>query len=171
MWVSLKDRSEAIEKIKLIFCSSLNLEASEIKSKVSFERYGLESVKAMEITKSLEEIFGRLPSTLLYEHNSIDSLVDFLITEKPEYFINHLDAPIDVAGESNKNTGVALEEPISTPETENPPSILDSFIHSLSDEALQRHVNQLNDTEVDKLLSKLLNNKSESNMEQNSYES
>jgi len=143
-----------IEKIRLVFSASLNIEKEDLKDKVSFDNYGLESVKAMEITRTLEESYGKLPSTLLYEHQNIESLVNYLVSEKSESLI-----------ETHTHTRT-----VGISEADEPPTALNTFIQSLTSDELRLHIDKLNDNEVDNLLNNLLKN-ADSQMEQNSYES
>jgi len=143
-----------IEKIRSVFSASLNIEKEDLKDKVSFDNYGLESVKAMEITRTLEEIYGKLPSTLLYEHQNIESLVNYLVSEKSESLI-----------ETDTHTRA-----VGISEADEPPTALNTFIQSLTSDELRLHIDKLNDNEVDNLLNNLLKN-ADSQMEQNSYES
>lgn len=59
----------------------LNLSSDRIESDVSFDIYGIDSVAALNITRTFERFFGPLPKTLLYENQSVDELVEYFILE------------------------------------------------------------------------------------------
>jgi polyketide synthase PksN len=143
-----------IEKIKSIFSTSLNIEKHELKDKVNFDSYGIESVKAMEITRALEESYGKLSSTLLYEYQNIESVVNYLVSEKSEQFIE---------ADSHSHT-------IRTNNADISPTPFNTLIQSLTSDELRLHIDKMNDNEVDNLLNNLLQN-ADLQTEQNSYES
>jgi len=45
----------------------------------TLEPYGVDSIKILELVRLLEKTFGPLPKTLLFEHNSIRKLTDYLV--------------------------------------------------------------------------------------------
>ncbi|WP_193518326.1 SDR family NAD(P)-dependent oxidoreductase [Nocardiopsis kunsanensis] len=48
------------------------------------ERYGFDSVMALNVVRALENDFGDLPPTLLFEHRTVDGLAAHLSAERPE---------------------------------------------------------------------------------------
>jgi acyl carrier protein len=54
---------------------SLNLQPDEIDTSVAFDRYGMDSVVAVELTGDLEKLAGRsLSPTLMYDYPTIEAL-------------------------------------------------------------------------------------------------
>jgi acyl transferase domain-containing protein/SAM-dependent methyltransferase len=66
------------QRLIAIFADILKLDAEPMRVDDPFDRYGVESVTALEIVARLEQEFGDLPKTLLFEHNTIASLAAFL---------------------------------------------------------------------------------------------
>jgi acyl carrier protein len=56
--------------------SALKLQASQVDPTVAFDRYGLDSQQAVEVTTALGEGLGlgELPPTLLYDYPTIEQL-------------------------------------------------------------------------------------------------
>ncbi|TRX76729.1 type I polyketide synthase [Pseudomonas mangiferae] len=71
----------AASALKDLLAKALKRPVEKIARDVSFERYGVDSIILAELTVKLEQRFGSLPSTLLYEHQTVDEL--------SRYFIRH----------------------------------------------------------------------------------
>ncbi len=65
--------------LKNILSETINLAPEKINSKVSFERYGIDSVMIIEFNQKLEKDFKNLPKTLLFEYTSLDGLIDYFM--------------------------------------------------------------------------------------------
>ncbi|MGR8931281.1 MAG: SDR family NAD(P)-dependent oxidoreductase [Gammaproteobacteria bacterium] len=143
--------------VKNVFVRQLSIDRDALKPNLSFDQYGLESVAAMEITRALEDIFGSLPATTLFEHSSIGKLSEFLIAEFPE------------------QCGQLSIEAAAPP----PPSMISdrhqtiptsSIEPEYSADELRRKVEALSEYEVDSLLAGLLNTEREPIMEHEANE-
>ncbi len=66
-----------------VFAETLKLEPSEIDPVESYDRYGVDSLVAMDIRANLEKSIGPLATPLLFEGVSLDGLADVLMREKP----------------------------------------------------------------------------------------
>lgn len=141
--------------LQKVFSDALAMSPQELGFKVNFDKYGLESVKATEITRKLSEHYGELPSTLLFEYQTLTSLSKFLVSERTE-------SCRKIATKS-QNTRSSSATTISVKQSRNETP--------LSESDLKERVNQLTDSEVDSLLNNLLGSLTDVNMEQNSYES
>jgi acyl carrier protein len=139
-----------------IFAKAMAMLPGDFDQNVCFDKYGLESVKAIEITQELSDIYGDLPATLLFEHQTLTSLAEFIVDEK--------NAKCRTLG---KTTGA--QRPITNAPAVEVPLVPTQVSSSESD--LRERVNQLTDSEVDSLLDKLLGRLSDSITEQNTYES
>lgn len=64
-----------------IFADALSLKKEALSQHVHFDTLSLTSMKIIEITVRLEEDFGTLPSTLLFEHKTLESLARYLADE------------------------------------------------------------------------------------------
>ena len=60
------------------FSTIIKLPAREIETHVALEKYGIDSILAMNITSQLEKTFGRLSKTLFFEYQTIDELSEYL---------------------------------------------------------------------------------------------
>ncbi len=57
---------------------------SEIDTAKAFDAYGLDSLASVEISGALERVVGRrLSPAILFDHETIDSLADYLARELP----------------------------------------------------------------------------------------
>ncbi|HEY2325331.1 MAG TPA: beta-ketoacyl synthase N-terminal-like domain-containing protein, partial [Thermoanaerobaculia bacterium] len=66
------------EPLEAIFAEVLKVPVEEIHAGEPFDRYGLESLTALQIIDRLETRYGTLPKTLLFEHNTISKLAAYL---------------------------------------------------------------------------------------------
>lgn len=66
-----------------VFASVLGIPENEIDLSGSWERFHLDSILTIDITRKLESRFGPLPKTLLYEHASLASLTHYLQQHSP----------------------------------------------------------------------------------------
>jgi len=60
------------------FSSVLKISLHKIDTRAALERYGIDSVVAMNLTGKLEKIFGTLPKTLFFEYQTIDELSEYI---------------------------------------------------------------------------------------------
>ncbi|WP_042206752.1 SDR family NAD(P)-dependent oxidoreductase [Paenibacillus durus] len=140
----------ATDYIKTVFAQVLKLNKEDIDPKASFERYGVDSIMVMELNRRLRKDFGKLPSTLLYEHTTVEQLARYMEQE-------HASGLLQISGVLEDN----LPEPIHSwteiaaggrSEQEIPPEASaqagESEVDSLVDE--------MSDDEVDALLERLL---------------
>ncbi len=69
--------------LTLVFAETLKLEPNEIDPAESYDRYGVDSLVAMDIRARLEKSIGPLATPLLFEGVSLDGLAEVLMREKP----------------------------------------------------------------------------------------
>ncbi|WP_193173346.1 SDR family NAD(P)-dependent oxidoreductase [Nisaea nitritireducens] len=69
------------EKMKELVAKQVRLPAAELDLDASFEVYGIDSIAVTELNQKLEEIFGPVPKTLLFEVQSIRELADYFIED------------------------------------------------------------------------------------------
>jgi acyl transferase domain-containing protein/acyl carrier protein len=70
--------------LRQVFADFLRVSADDIDERSTFERYGLDSLGAIQIVRILEQDFGKLPKVLLYECPTIDALADDLMARNPD---------------------------------------------------------------------------------------
>ncbi|MBW8848038.1 MAG: polyketide synthase dehydratase domain-containing protein, partial [Burkholderiales bacterium] len=63
---------------------ALKLSVGELDVDAPMERYGMDSIMAMELTRHLEESFGPLPKTLFFEVQTPRALAEYFVAEHPQ---------------------------------------------------------------------------------------
>ncbi|ACE84705.1 SDR family NAD(P)-dependent oxidoreductase [Cellvibrio japonicus] len=82
--VTHEARQPALESyLTAVFASVLHIPEHEIDLTGPWERFHLDSILTIDITRKLESRFGPLPKTLLYEHGSLASLTQYLSRHFP----------------------------------------------------------------------------------------
>ncbi|QHI36098.1 Polyketide synthase PksL [Kordia antarctica] len=66
------------EYIRKEFSSVLKIAVHKIDTSAALERYGIDSVVAMNLTGKLEKTFGNLSKTLFFEYQTIDELSEYI---------------------------------------------------------------------------------------------
>lgn len=79
---SLRERSIAF--IKNLVAETLKTPSHKIDASVPLEHYGIDSILVVELTQVLNTVLESVSSTLFFEYQNIDALVDhFIATQKP----------------------------------------------------------------------------------------
>jgi NADP-dependent 3-hydroxy acid dehydrogenase YdfG len=87
-------REAAIRHVKQRVASALKLPTERLESDVGFEQYGVDSILALKVVRELETVFGSLPKTLLFEHQSVEALAAYLIKTHRAALVSHLKLPV-----------------------------------------------------------------------------
>ncbi|MFJ7205988.1 amino acid adenylation domain-containing protein [Streptomyces sp. NPDC098789] len=103
----VQGRAEAL--VLRLLAEEVKLPESEISLTESFDQYGLDSLISMSMVRRLEELFGPLPKTLLFEHVTVRELAGYLSAEHP-------DALTGLATATVTETVPAPPAPAPTPE-------------------------------------------------------
>ncbi|MFE6286675.1 SDR family NAD(P)-dependent oxidoreductase [Streptomyces sp. NPDC057877] len=74
---------EIRDRLRPVFARFFGRQPHEVDTATSFDRYGMDSLSAIQLVRSLEPEFGKLPKVLLYEHPSIDALAAHLAEHAP----------------------------------------------------------------------------------------
>ena len=69
--------------IRSAFSDVLRIPPSRIRPDSTFEKYGVDSLVALELNKRLEQDFGPLPAALLFEYDTAAKLAVYLSSQKP----------------------------------------------------------------------------------------
>jgi polyketide synthase PksL len=101
--------------LKRIFSEKLNISAEKIFVDETYEVYGVDSLLGLEITNRLEDDFGTLPKTLLYERNYIGDLAKYFQQKFPEVLIKLAGNTISLQHARTPDTFVATKEEIALP--------------------------------------------------------
>ncbi|KYF88599.1 hypothetical protein BE20_22560 [Sorangium cellulosum] len=107
------------------FAELLQLPASRLHPSASFETYGLDSMMATRITSRLEDDFGELPKTLLFEHQSLASLARWLVEEHGRKLAALVGAGRTVAVEA-PSAPAAVEAPSAPVEAPSAPAAMEA---------------------------------------------
>jgi polyketide synthase PksN len=126
--------------IRGVFGRVLEMSEDRFDPKATFDKYGVDSLVALQLIKEFEGHFGRLPPTLLFERITIEQLARYFIGE-------HSDAAQAVA-----RTGLNGDSPGRPGDAQAPPII---YIADNGNGELSRAIGALSDEEVDGLLQEL----------------
>ncbi len=85
----------AIRHFKQLLSKALKRPAERIDSDGAFERYGVDSIILTELTTRLEQHFGSLPNTLLYEYQTVRELSAYFAKHHREALQRLLGEPAD----------------------------------------------------------------------------
>lgn len=64
--------------LRAVFARFFGMAEEDVDSGASFDAFGMDSLSAIQLVRTLEPDFGKLPKVLLYEHATIDSLAEHL---------------------------------------------------------------------------------------------
>ncbi|GCF07148.1 hypothetical protein KDI_07120 [Dictyobacter arantiisoli] len=71
---------KASRYLRRLLSKVIELPAERIEIDVALEKYGIDSIMAMELTNELEQTFGPLPKTLFFEYQTIQDLTTYFLT-------------------------------------------------------------------------------------------
>lgn len=77
---ALRNKEEFPSYLRTLIAEELKLPLSRLEPKARFENLGLESVMIMNLTRKLEVVFGPLPKTLFFEHNTLLDLAGYFLS-------------------------------------------------------------------------------------------
>ena len=78
---ALRDKSTAL--LKKLVADTLNMAPRQIESSASLEAYGIDSILVIRLTNAFRQVFDRVSSTLFFEVQTVDALVDhFMATQR-----------------------------------------------------------------------------------------
>jgi len=112
----LRDKSTAL--LKRMVAETLNMSPRQIDSTLSLEEYGIDSILAIRLANAFREVFDQVSSTLFFEVQTIDALVDHFMTTQRETLIRlvGLEQPRMGAMEGNRTPAATItEQTRSTP--------------------------------------------------------
>ncbi|ATQ76808.1 hypothetical protein CR152_21515 [Massilia violaceinigra] len=61
------------------FAELFKLPYSKVDPRAALEKYGIDSILSMDLTRQLEKTFGSLSKTLFFEHQTIDELTEYFV--------------------------------------------------------------------------------------------
>jgi acyl transferase domain-containing protein/acyl carrier protein len=160
---------KTLDYVKSMFSKVLKVKKNKLDNKATFEKYGIDSVAVLDINKRFEQDFGQLPTTLLFEHKTIEQLTDYFLSEHQERLGQLFPLP------ANNLMTEDLFHPLPSSEvrTETPPTPLPSvsvetlkkgvqekeapLSHQKASDEMSDMMSQLSDADVDAIINSLLN--------------
>jgi polyketide synthase PksL len=76
--------AQAEEYLRRQFSEVLKMAPQKVDPCAPLERYGIDSILAMDLTTQLETSFGSLPKTLFFEYQTIRELTGYFVRDYPE---------------------------------------------------------------------------------------
>lgn len=115
-------RHALLEKLTAMLAETLGIETTTLRPGLPFERYGFDSLLAVEMVEKLEKWLGvSLSATLFFETLNLNGVADHLLRQWPEAVATALPAPTDHSRPSNTvkpdNASSPPAEPVRTPTT------------------------------------------------------
>ncbi|KAA6474297.1 SDR family NAD(P)-dependent oxidoreductase [Bacillus swezeyi] len=112
---ALKEKST--EYMKKLIGETLKIPASKIDSSEQLEKYGIDSIVVVQLTNTLRKELDHVSSTLFFEYQTIDALVEHLIKTKKEALMKltgldrqvQNDKPITINNGSSQKPGQAFK--------------------------------------------------------------
>jgi amino acid adenylation domain-containing protein len=71
----------ALRFVKKLLSGALGLSVDRLDPEASFEQYGMDSVRILQITNELEKTFGSLSKTLFFEYQSINAITGYFLRD------------------------------------------------------------------------------------------
>ncbi|WP_313915932.1 SDR family NAD(P)-dependent oxidoreductase, partial [Tahibacter sp.] len=85
-------REQTVGYLKRVLSRSLKLPEERIDAEATMDEYGLDSILALNLVDALQEAFGELPKTLMFEYQSIDALAQYFMQRHSEALAARLSA-------------------------------------------------------------------------------
>ena len=86
-------RASALSYLTSQFSKLVKIAAARIQTDDPLEKYGIDSMMVMDFTQQLENDFGELSKTLLFEHQTLAELVDYFLANHTDRLKEMLDLP------------------------------------------------------------------------------
>ncbi|MDX8047241.1 SDR family NAD(P)-dependent oxidoreductase [Gracilibacillus sp. S3-1-1] len=142
-------QSKTIDYLKEQFANVLKINKDRIDHKATFEIYGVDSLVMVRLISHLEKEFGKLPSTLLFEHMTIEKLSEYFMVKHPDH-LNKLFTPLSVELMEEQSYQSHYEDVVAASKETQP-----FATEHLQTEEMENIVDRLSDEEVDKLFNKI----------------
>ncbi|MGG4439280.1 SDR family NAD(P)-dependent oxidoreductase [Brevibacillus fortis] len=104
----LREKSTAY--IKRLIGETLRIPTHQIKSSASLEQYGIDSILVVQLTNSLRKDFANMSSTIFFEYQTIDALVEYLIETQKEALIKVIGLEVQEAVDEAYQNEIENEE-------------------------------------------------------------
>ncbi|WP_438426452.1 SDR family NAD(P)-dependent oxidoreductase [Aquimarina macrocephali] len=98
--------------IKKQLSELFKLPSHKIDPLAPLEKYGIDSILAMNLTNQLEKTFGSLPKTLFFEYQTIQELTDYFIKSYSKKLTTLFTSSLEK--DSPKNKDISITSPVKT---------------------------------------------------------
>ena len=118
-------RDFSIDYLRRLFARTLKIDASELDVRASFSAYGVDSLIVMELMKHMERDLGKLPTTMLFEHTTIEGVATHLRETRSEALARLRPVPRQPQSEPPPvadATAVPVAAQVPQPRQENTPT-------------------------------------------------
>jgi len=96
--------------LKNFLSQELKLTSSTIQAHAPFEKYGLDSVMMLSLTRKLENHFGTLSKTLFFEYKNLTELGQYFIKNHREQLIDKISDGVVIPAQTETQTVTVLPE-------------------------------------------------------------
>ena len=108
-------QKQTVDYLKKVLAKVTKIREDDIDENESFEYYGMDSITAMSIGEELEQEFGELSKTLLFEYQNLNQLAEYFLDKHYE----RLRIVLNIDDEEQQATKeIALDTPETYDETE-----------------------------------------------------
>ncbi|SAL32890.1 polyketide synthase [Caballeronia udeis] len=90
-------RGETQDYLRKQFAALFKLPRHKIDPHASLDKYGIDSILAMDLIRQLEKTFGPLSKTLMFEYQSVDELTDYFMRSHAARLVELFAAPAAAA--------------------------------------------------------------------------
>jgi acyl transferase domain-containing protein/acyl-CoA synthetase (AMP-forming)/AMP-acid ligase II/ubiquinone/menaquinone biosynthesis C-methylase UbiE/acyl carrier protein len=155
-----------LDYVKSVFSAVLKLKKNRLDDKANFDQYGVDSLVVLDLNKQFEKDFGKLPTTLLFEHKTLKELTDYFLSEHLERLGELFPLPADnLMTEdlfhplpSSEMTAPSVIPSVSVENlTKGEPEKEVPLSHQKANDEISDMVSQLSDADVDAIINSLLN--------------
>lgn len=77
-------RVAVADRLRSLLAATLRLSPDSVATDAPLERFGIDSVMALEMIDALEQDLGKLPKTLFFQHSTLDALSAYLVELRPD---------------------------------------------------------------------------------------
>ena len=101
-----------LDYVKEVFAEVLKTSKTQIESQATFEKFGVDSLLAMEIIHRLERDFGDLPATLLFEYMTAEKLSEYFVLHHQERLATVIQPQTEISDADEIFARVPTSEPV-----------------------------------------------------------
>lgn len=107
-------RDKMVHYLKKLLATTIRSTVDQIDAAELMEKYGIDSIMAMDLTNRLEKVFASLPKTLFFEYRTIKDLSDYFVAQHEEKLVElfggeHASKPVSATSAANgdKHSGAS----------------------------------------------------------------